>query len=197
MAQKNKVRSIRVSPQLDARISSYAQATNQKEADAICDLLEKGLACESLSVFTTPVGSLIQHVVEAEFNMMRAEIEERNDELEDRIVHKFIPQGEAVPTGGPSRTGLPGRAPGDKRRPAVRVRLPADFEDFRRRRDRTRRPQGQRGNDTDHRTERAAWARTSAARPMPHGAAMPGRKPRTQAAHPYIHEWQQTRPTFC
>ena len=44
MAQKNKVRSLRVSPQLDARITSYALSTNQKEADAIRDLIEKGLA---------------------------------------------------------------------------------------------------------------------------------------------------------
>lgn len=85
MAQKNKVRSLRVSPQLDARITSYALSTNQKEADAIRDLIEKGLACESLSIFATPVGSLIRDVVEAEFNLLRAEFDERNDELEDRL----------------------------------------------------------------------------------------------------------------
>ena len=77
MAQKNKVRSLRGSPQLDARITSYALSTNQKEADAIRDLIEKGLACESLSVFATPVGSLIRDVVEAEFNLLRAEFDER------------------------------------------------------------------------------------------------------------------------
>ena len=44
LSQKNKVRSLRVSPQLDARITSYALSTNQKEADAIRDLIEKGLA---------------------------------------------------------------------------------------------------------------------------------------------------------
>ena len=85
MPTKKKVRSLRVDPALDKQISSYATATGKKESDAIRDLLEKGLACESLSVFATPVGKLIRDVVEAEFNLMREDMDSRNDALEERV----------------------------------------------------------------------------------------------------------------
>ena len=48
------VTSVRMTPHLKGRIQSYCAANDLKEADAIRDLLEKGLACESLSVFATP-----------------------------------------------------------------------------------------------------------------------------------------------
>lgn len=79
------VTSVRMTPHLKGRIQSYCAANDLKEADAIRDLLEKGLACESLSVFATPVGGLIRDVIEAEFSLLRAEMEESSDRLENRV----------------------------------------------------------------------------------------------------------------
>lgn len=85
MATKKKVRSLRVDPVLDDRITAYAQATGMRDSEAVRDLVEKGLACEALSVFATPVGKLIRDVIEAEFNLMREDMDERNDRLEERV----------------------------------------------------------------------------------------------------------------
>lgn len=85
MATKKKVRSLRIDPVLDKRITSYAAAAGMKESDAVRDLLEKGLACESLSVFATPVGRLVRDVIEAEFNLLREDMDGRNDALEERV----------------------------------------------------------------------------------------------------------------
>lgn len=82
---KKIVRTLRVDPSLDKRISLFARSTGQTEADALRSLLEKGLACESLSVFATPVGQLVRDVVEAEFNLLRAEFEEHEERLEERV----------------------------------------------------------------------------------------------------------------
>lgn len=89
MATKTKtktiVKSIRLNESLNKRISSYATAANMKESDAIRDLLEKGLACESFSVFATPVGQLIRDVVEVEFNLLFADLESFEGQLEERL----------------------------------------------------------------------------------------------------------------
>lgn len=85
MATKKKVRSLRIDPVLDKRITSYAASAGMKESDAVRDLLEKGLACESLSVFATPVGKLVRDVIEAEFNILREDMDSRNDVLEERV----------------------------------------------------------------------------------------------------------------
>ena len=75
MATKKKVRSLRVDSVLDARITAYAQAVGMKDSEAVRDLVEKGLACEALSMFATPVGRLIRDVIEAEYNIMREEMD--------------------------------------------------------------------------------------------------------------------------
>lgn len=49
------------------------------------DLVEKGLACEALSMFATPVGGLIRDVIEAEFSLLRDGMDESSERLEERI----------------------------------------------------------------------------------------------------------------
>lgn len=85
MAEAKIVKSVRLDRSLDERVKAYAAAAGVTEAEGIRQLLEKGLACESLSLFATPVGSLIRTCIEAEFSLLRSEISERNDELEDRL----------------------------------------------------------------------------------------------------------------
>lgn len=85
MASKKTTKSVRVDQLLAQRIEAYAGSRCVKESEAIRDLIEKGLACEGLSVFATPVGSLIRDVIEAEFSLMREEMDERNERLEDRV----------------------------------------------------------------------------------------------------------------
>lgn len=85
MATKKKVRSLRVDSVLDARITAYAQAVGMKDSEAVRDLVEKGLTCEALSMFATPVGRLIRDVIEAEFNLMREEMDEHSNRLEEHV----------------------------------------------------------------------------------------------------------------
>lgn len=85
MTTKKKVRSLRVDSVLDASITSYAQATGMKDSEAVRDLVEKGLACEALSMFATPVGGLIRDVIEAEFSLLRDGMDESSERLEERI----------------------------------------------------------------------------------------------------------------
>lgn len=85
MTTKKKVHSLRVDSVLDARITSYAQATGMKDSEAVRDLVEKGLACEALSMFATPVGGLIRDVIEAEFSLLRDGMDESSERLEERI----------------------------------------------------------------------------------------------------------------
>lgn len=85
MSEKKIIKSVRVSPVLNQRITAYAQAAGMKDSEAVRDLVEKGLACEALSMFATPVGGLIRDVIEAEFNLLREDMDERNDRLEERI----------------------------------------------------------------------------------------------------------------
>lgn len=82
---KKTVRSVRLDAVLDRRIASYATSLGITEAAAIRKLLEQGLACESLSVFAMPAGALIRDVVEAEFDLMREDMDTRNDRLEERV----------------------------------------------------------------------------------------------------------------
>ena len=85
MTKKKAVKTIRLDDQLDARVKAYAESLGITEADALRDLLEKGLACESLSVFATPVGQLIRDVVEAEFSLLRDEMDARSEAAEERL----------------------------------------------------------------------------------------------------------------
>lgn len=85
MTTKKTVKSIRIDEVLEARIASYATAAGYSEAEAIRTLLEQGLASESLSVFATPVGGLIRDVIEAEFNLLREDMDQRNEQLEERV----------------------------------------------------------------------------------------------------------------
>lgn len=85
MSGKMLVKSVRVTPMLGERISSYAVASGMKESDAIRKLIEQGLACEALSVYATPVGKLIRTVIEAEFSLVREDMDARNDALEERV----------------------------------------------------------------------------------------------------------------
>lgn len=85
MAEKKIVKTVRVDALLAKRIESYCMSAGMKEADAIRFLLEQGLACESLNVFATSVGSLIRNVVEAEFALMRQEMEEHETQMEERV----------------------------------------------------------------------------------------------------------------
>lgn len=79
MGKKMVVKSVRMDQVLAGRVASYAVASGMKEADAIRLLMERGLACESLSVFATPVGGLIRDVIEAEFSLLRDELEEAGE----------------------------------------------------------------------------------------------------------------------
>lgn len=79
------VTSVRMEPVLARRVEAYAAGAGATKADAIRALIEKGLACDALTVFATPVGGLIRDVIEAEFNLMRAEMEESSDRLEERV----------------------------------------------------------------------------------------------------------------
>ncbi len=85
MATKKRVRSLRIDPVLDSRITVYAAGAGMNESDAIRKLIEQGLACEALSVYATPVGQLIRGVIEAEFSLMREDMDARNDALEERV----------------------------------------------------------------------------------------------------------------
>ena len=76
---KSTVKSVRMDGVLAHRVVSYAAAEGVKEADAIRRLITKGLACEALSIYATPVGQLIRDVISAEFSLMR------DDALEDRV----------------------------------------------------------------------------------------------------------------
>ena len=82
---KSTVKSVRMDGVLAPRVASCAAAEGVKEADAIRRLMEKGLACEALSVYATPVGQLIRDVIAAEFSLMRDDMDARNDVLEDRV----------------------------------------------------------------------------------------------------------------
>ena len=82
---KSTVKSVRMDGVLAHRVASYAAAEGVKEADAIRRLMEKGLACEALSVYATTVGKLIRDVIAAEFSLMRDDMDARNDALEDRV----------------------------------------------------------------------------------------------------------------
>lgn len=82
---KKVVKSIRLDQVLNSRISTYAATSGKKESDAIRDLLEKGLACEALSVYATPVGQLIRDIVEAEFNLLFSDLEGYQEQLENRL----------------------------------------------------------------------------------------------------------------
>lgn len=82
---KKAVKTIRLDGQLDARVKAYSASLGITEADALRDLIEKGLACESLSVFATPVGQLIRDVIEAEFNLLREEMDTRGEAAEERV----------------------------------------------------------------------------------------------------------------
>lgn len=85
MGKKMVVKSVRMDQVLAGRVASYAVASGMKEADAIRLLMERGLACESLSVFATPVGGLIRDVIEAEFSLLRDELEEAGERTEERV----------------------------------------------------------------------------------------------------------------
>lgn len=85
MATKKTVKSIRIDTVLERRIASYAANGGVTEAEAIRRLLERGLACEGLSVFATPVGALVRDCVEAEFSLMREDMDARNERLEERV----------------------------------------------------------------------------------------------------------------
>ena len=85
MTTKKTIKSIRIDAVLSNRIDSYCKSSGMKEAEALRHLLELGLACESLNVFATPVGSLIRDVVEAEFHLLRQEMSEQSDALEERV----------------------------------------------------------------------------------------------------------------
>lgn len=82
---KSTVKSVRMDGVLAHRVVSYAAAEGVKEADAIRRLITKGLACEALSIYATPVGQLIRDVISAEFSLMRDDMDARNDALEDRV----------------------------------------------------------------------------------------------------------------
>ncbi len=82
---KSTVKSVRMDGVLAHRVVSYAAAEGVKEADATRRLITKGLACEALSIYATPVGQLIRDVISAEFSLMRDDMDARNDALEDRV----------------------------------------------------------------------------------------------------------------
>lgn len=82
---KKVTKTVRLDESMTRRIQGYAEANGLKESDAIRSLIEAGLSCESLPLFATPLGSLVRSAIEAEFNLMRAEIEERDEQLEERL----------------------------------------------------------------------------------------------------------------
>lgn len=85
MAARKVVKTVRLDSVLDRRISSYAQASAMRESEAMRELLVKGLASAGLSVFATPVGKLIQDVIEAEFGLLRSDLEEHEARMEERL----------------------------------------------------------------------------------------------------------------
>lgn len=85
MNNKKITKTVRMDDVLERRVRAYAETRGVKEPEAIRGLLEQGLACEGLSVFATPVGALIRDVIEAEFSLMRDDMDARNDALEDRV----------------------------------------------------------------------------------------------------------------
>jgi hypothetical protein len=85
MNNKKTTKTVRMDDVLERRVRAYAETRGVKESEAIRGLLEQGLACEGLSVFATPVGALIRDVIEAEFSLMRDDMDSRNDALEDRV----------------------------------------------------------------------------------------------------------------
>lgn len=85
MATKKTIKSIRLDANLNNKIVTFAAASGLKESEAIRLLLERGLACESLSVFATPVGQLIRDVIEAEFALLSTNLESFEESLEERI----------------------------------------------------------------------------------------------------------------
>lgn len=84
-ASKKVVKTVRLDPLLNRRLKSYCEASGVREADAIRKLLELGLASESLNVFATPVGELIRTVISAEFSLMREEMDEHENLMEERV----------------------------------------------------------------------------------------------------------------
>lgn len=77
--------SVRLDATIEHRIKVYATANNLTASEAIRDLIEKGLACQALSVFATPLGELVRDCMEAEFNLMRDALDEHEAQIEERV----------------------------------------------------------------------------------------------------------------
>jgi len=86
MATSKTVKTVRLDPVLVDKVAAYCATTGLKEASALRQLIEKGLTTEGLSLYATPLGQFVRDLMQGQLDLFREELEERNDDLENRLV---------------------------------------------------------------------------------------------------------------
>lgn len=84
-APKLKVKTVRMSRDLEERIRRYMEATGATEGAAIRELIERGLMSEGMSLYATPLARFVGDVMQSELEAFRTELSSRNENLEERL----------------------------------------------------------------------------------------------------------------
>lgn len=84
-ANKLKVKTVRMSEDLEERVRRYMEATGATEGAAIRELIERGLMTEGMSLYATPLARFVGDVMQSELEAFRTELSSRNEDLEERL----------------------------------------------------------------------------------------------------------------
>ena len=84
-APKLRVKTVRMSRDLEERVRRYTEATGATEGAAIRELIERGLMTEGMSLYATPLARFVGELMQTELEAFRTELAARNDNLEERL----------------------------------------------------------------------------------------------------------------
>ena len=82
---KSVMKGVRLDQEQYDRLAAFTKATGMSESEAMRHLIDQGLMLEGSSLYAAPLAQLVASIMQAELEKFRIELEQRNDNLEERL----------------------------------------------------------------------------------------------------------------
>lgn len=82
---KSVMKGVRLDQERYDKLAAFTKATGMSESEAMRHLIDQGLMLEGASLYSAPLAQFVSSIMQAELEKFRIELEQRNDNLEERL----------------------------------------------------------------------------------------------------------------
>ena len=82
---KTVIKTVRLDQATNDKVAAFRSATGLSDAEALRQLIDAGLMHQGAELYSTPLARVIRELMQGQLDLFREELDQRNDELEERV----------------------------------------------------------------------------------------------------------------